>query len=742
MKKLILLVFILSSLGFAQKSVLTQAQKDSIRAMISDSLDNFRLQVDTILTGTATLTAGLDSVVVTHGLGFVPSLSNIDYKAIDWMKGNDLTIENITSTTFELQLDTTWNFEDLTENVRINWYIFNADVSSLVTNASIKEVGTDRPYTTIQDAITAASTGDIIKVYNGTYSADLVIDKTLKVIGDNATITGTVNVFADNVILKDLTINKSTDSALVIDGADNVLIENVNITGTATKLRFLNSTNVKYIGGIVKTLKVSYENSDVIFKPTKQYIYNGGNYIMATGSDVEYSTTLRMLSTVTGNDTITRQGATLSNGSNLTITNSDMVLGVGLSDSSNADISNSIFTRYPYFSTSISASGLLKISNTYVEMNYPDTVSGLHIFEMASNTFPTTTAKIKCYNSYFVFGNDRSIRMGGALGALTADTMAEFSAYHSTFISYVDDVTTLAYAPTFAMNRPTIKFYNCVVRCIDEFNTNPTTLANSTAFFYNENLDHQIKAEIVNTYLEAPLRILRINETLTTNQVKSTDSIIFINNTVNCLSGEDSSWFDAEITADYLGRDSVIKYNGFVPTADNSTSEAVIEDTIKTKILMIGANQDHEIIPVYPSTYSTYIYGGTLFPTAIQGDTIYIKFTWEQAIMYKQAYAECLLGSAQNDDSTRTQMWKLNIYQGGSGKGTYGKAVVDTAIIFDTPDGYYELSNIKYYDSGDTYLTVMAVLDTFSQAQARKQVISLFIKSQYFLDNVTISLTP
>ena len=213
-------------------------------------------------------------------------------------------------------------------------------------------------------------------------------------------------------------------------------------------------------------------------------------------------------------------------------------------------------------------------------------------------------------------------------------------------------------------------------------------------------------------------------------------------NTVNCVSGEDSLWFDTEITEDYRGRDSVIKYGGTIPTLSNDAVTIIEYDTIRTKILFIGDNQDHELIPVYPPTYSTYVYGGALFSTAVIGDTIYIKFTWNQSLMYKQAYAECLLGSAQNDDSTRTQMWSLNVYQGGSGKGTYGRTVVDTSLIFDTPDGYYELGNIKYYDSGTTYLTVMAQLDTFSQAQARKQVISLFIKSSYMLDNVTISLTP
>ena len=474
MKKLFFLLIILSYVAFPQagKSVLSPAQKDSIRAMISDSLDNFRLQVDTILTGTATIPLGADSVIVTHGLGSAPTAANIDVRAEGDLQGFDIWKEDITSTTFKVKIGST-GYEALTTPLTISWSIFNADLEQILGSpVNVKEVGTDRPYSTIQSAIDAASTNDVIKVYSGTYSTNLVINKSITIVGDRATITGTVNVFSDNVILKDLDIAYATDSALVIDGADNVLIDNVNITGLATKLRFLNSTNVKLVDGIIKTLKVSYENSNVIFKPTKQFIYNGGNWCLSNNSTVEYQSTLRMLSTTTGNDTITRAGATLSGGSNLTISNSDMVLGLGLSDSSNASINNSRFTRYPYFRTGISASGLLEISNTYAEMNYPDTISGLHIFEMASNSFPNTTAKIRCYNSYFIFGNDyENIRMGGALGALAADTMAEFSAYNSTFISYVDDISTLAYAPTFNLNRPYLRLENCVVKCIDRNGT-------------------------------------------------------------------------------------------------------------------------------------------------------------------------------------------------------------------------------------------------------------------------------
>lgn len=135
MKKIVLLFFILLNVvaySQAKSPVFSKSQKDSIKAIISDSLDNFRLQVDTILTGTATISLSADSVIVTHGLGSAPSIANINIAPQEDISGFDYWIESITSTTFKIKIGTT-GYDALTEPISFSWQIFNADVSTYST---------------------------------------------------------------------------------------------------------------------------------------------------------------------------------------------------------------------------------------------------------------------------------------------------------------------------------------------------------------------------------------------------------------------------------------------------------------------------------------------------------------------------------------------------------------------------------------------------------------------------------
>lgn len=58
-----------------------------------------------------------------------------------------------------------------------------------ITRANILEVGPGKPYSTIQSAIDAASSGDTILVYDGIYREAILIDKPLDVIGSGASTT-------------------------------------------------------------------------------------------------------------------------------------------------------------------------------------------------------------------------------------------------------------------------------------------------------------------------------------------------------------------------------------------------------------------------------------------------------------------------------------------------------------------------------------------------------------------------
>ena len=72
-------------------------QKDSILALVKTT-------IDTILSGTATLNVGADSVIVTHGIGTAPSINNINVIPQGDIQGLDYWVEDITATTFKIKI--------------------------------------------------------------------------------------------------------------------------------------------------------------------------------------------------------------------------------------------------------------------------------------------------------------------------------------------------------------------------------------------------------------------------------------------------------------------------------------------------------------------------------------------------------------------------------------------------------------------------------------------------------------
>ena len=92
--------------------------------------------------------------------------------------------------------------------------------TKVVINGNTLYVGGSGPnnYTSIQDAINDASDGDTIFVYNGTYRENVVIDKSITLLGEdkNATIIdggrkdNVVNITAPSVIISNFTITNSS----------------------------------------------------------------------------------------------------------------------------------------------------------------------------------------------------------------------------------------------------------------------------------------------------------------------------------------------------------------------------------------------------------------------------------------------------------------------------------------------------------------------------------------------------
>jgi nitrous oxidase accessory protein len=92
--------------------------------------------------------------------------------------------------------------------------------ASVEANQSIRYVGVGAYYSTIQEAINAASPGDTIFVYNGTYVEDVVVNKSVSLIGQErglVIVRGSssqqvVSIQANGVVFRDLTVNGSANA--------------------------------------------------------------------------------------------------------------------------------------------------------------------------------------------------------------------------------------------------------------------------------------------------------------------------------------------------------------------------------------------------------------------------------------------------------------------------------------------------------------------------------------------------
>ena len=164
-------------------------QKDSILALVKTT-------IDTILSGTATLNLGADSVIVTHGIGTAPSINNINVIPQGDIQGFDYWVEDITATTFKIKVSDR-GYLPLSGSLSFSWQVFNADLAGAITLGYIKvdDYGAKGDF----NDITLTGTNDRAAIESALNSSDVIylsnkkylIDSTLNVngktiISDNA----------------------------------------------------------------------------------------------------------------------------------------------------------------------------------------------------------------------------------------------------------------------------------------------------------------------------------------------------------------------------------------------------------------------------------------------------------------------------------------------------------------------------------------------------------------------------
>lgn len=246
--KTIILVFLFSVMAFGQsgKSVLTQQQKDSIAAMISDSLAGF--------------TGGTD-INVSDSLG-----AYWDSTKTKSIIGDSLVEYSQRIDAVEV-IDTNW----------VKQYV--GELSGVVPTNTIF-VGSNQAYTTIQSAINAASSNDVIIIYPGTYTEQVTVTKDLifllqgnTIIDYTAASTGATVIINDGINATfaggKISRTTSTSSSKIIQNAGNLVLQDINLyhSSSSQYTYHLYST-----GGSIKADNVDYQNP----------YYYGGTYLNAT----------------------------------------------------------------------------------------------------------------------------------------------------------------------------------------------------------------------------------------------------------------------------------------------------------------------------------------------------------------------------------------------------------------------------------------------------------------------------
>lgn len=153
-------------------------------------------------------------------------------------------------------------------------------------------------YTNIQDAIDNASNGDTIFVYSGIYPADIVIDKTIILLGEDRDMTIIQDGFdgflieADGVTIKNFTITQCgqfwNHCAILITTNDNIISDNKIINNYKLNCIKIDHSNNNLISGnnisdnIYFGIRLEYANNNVIIN---NYVNNNKAYGMTISAE-------------------------------------------------------------------------------------------------------------------------------------------------------------------------------------------------------------------------------------------------------------------------------------------------------------------------------------------------------------------------------------------------------------------------------------------------------------------------
>lgn len=186
--------------------------------------------------------------------------------------GDTYYIDNRSSQTFDLTTYTAANWEGLTNNFRTEDKLFHAPdsassglIRTVANNVYVTSPGTGANNETIQRAINAAGSGDTVNVESGVYAENLIVDKSLNLIGPNASIdpnTGARN--GEAVLLPavvETSVQGSSSGVIVrvgtVSGHVDVTVNGFTIDGHNDSLtggRTLNGVEIHTGAGIANSI--------------------------------------------------------------------------------------------------------------------------------------------------------------------------------------------------------------------------------------------------------------------------------------------------------------------------------------------------------------------------------------------------------------------------------------------------------------------------------------------------------
>jgi len=167
-------------------------------------------------------------------------------------------------------------------------------------------------FSSIQDAIDNASSGDTVFVYNGTYNGNIVIDKTINLTGesrDNSIINGegsgiVVNITADWVNMSSFTIagigSGPEDKAIELNDAKNCNISNINISKNYLSTPIITINHITFSDTLVFSIFVG--NTITYYNNTPSNNFTN-SYVIYSPNNVAYNFTLSYNGTLLDNGT-------------------------------------------------------------------------------------------------------------------------------------------------------------------------------------------------------------------------------------------------------------------------------------------------------------------------------------------------------------------------------------------------------------------------------------------------------